>query len=148
MNPRVVLLQLHSEHGVPPSPVREVTAQVGGGIEGDSHGGRPKRAVLVIDRSAHDALGIAPGDLREQITVEGIPGVTRLAEGTELRIGGVTLRVNSECEPCTHIGEINGQADVEAFRLALVGRRGALCTVTAVEGPIRVGDEVRVLVRV
>lgn len=147
MSARVVSLQLHTAHGVIPAPAREVTASVGAGIEGDSHGGRPKRAVLVIDRSTHDALGLRPGDLREQITIDGLPEVTALAEGTALRIGGVTLRVNGECEPCTHIGEMNGQADVEAFRVSLVGRRGALCTVVAAEGPIRIGDPVTVLVR-
>ena len=127
--------------------MREVTADVGAGIAGDSHGGRPKRAVLVIDRSTHDALGLRPGDLREQITIEGLPEVTGLAEGTDVRIGGVTLRGNGECEPCTHIGDMNGQADVEAFRVSLVGRRGALCTVLAADGPIRIGDPVTVLVR-
>jgi MOSC domain-containing protein YiiM len=146
MSARVVSLQLHTEHGVRPGTVRKATARVGGGLDGDSHGERPKRAVLVIDRSTHDALALAPGDLREQITVEGLPQVTRLPEGTELQVGGVTLRVNGECEPCTHIGEMNGVADPEEFRLSLVGRRGALCTVTAVVGPIRVGDEIRVLV--
>jgi len=147
MSPRVVSLQLHTAHGVLPTPVREATADVGAGITGDSHGERPKRAVLVIDRSTHDALGLRPGDLREQITIEGLPEVTGLAEGTDLRVGGVTLRVNGECEPCTHIGDMNGQADVEAFRVSLVGRRGALCTVLAADGPIRIGDPVTVLVR-
>jgi len=147
MSARVVSLQLHTAHGVLPTPVREVTADLGAGIAGDSHGGRPKRAVLVIDRSTHDALGLRPGDLREQITVEGLPDITGLAEGTELRIGPVTVLVNGECEPCTHIGDMNGQADVEAFRVSLVGRRGALCTVLAADGPIRIGDPVTVLVR-
>ena len=147
MSARVVSLQLHTAHGVLPTHVREVTANVGAGLAGDSHGGRPRRAVLVIDRSTNDALGLGPGDLREQITIEGLPGVTSLAEDTELRIGGVTLRVNGEAEPCTHIGELNEQADVEAFRVSLVGRRGALCTVVAADGPIRIGDAVAVLVR-
>ncbi len=147
MSARVVSLQLHTAHGVLPTPVPEVTADVGAGLVGDSHGGRPKRAVLVIDRSTHAALSLRPGDLREQITIDGLPDVTGLAEGTELRIGGVTLRVNGECEPCTHIGEMNERADVEAFRVSLIGRRGALCTVLAADGPIRIGDPVDVLVR-
>ena len=37
--------------------------------------------------------------------------------------------------------------DLEAFRVSLVGRRGALCTVIAADRPIRVGDPVAVLVR-
>ena len=147
MSATVVSLQLHERHGEHPRAVREVTARVGGGIEGDSHVDRARRAVIVLDRSTLDALGLAFGDLREQITIEGLPDVTTLAPGTEVRIGDVTLRVTGECEPCTHIGEMNGQADVEAFRVSLEHRRGALCSVVAVEGPIRIGDPVRVLVR-
>jgi MOSC domain-containing protein YiiM len=147
MTGRVVSLQLHEQHGDHPRAVAEVSARVGAGILGDSHGNRERRAVLVLDRSTLDAHGLAFGDLREQITIEGLPEVTRLEPGTELRIGGVTLRVTGECDPCTHIGEMNGQADVEAFRVSLEHRRGALCSVVAVDGPIRVGDPVSVLVR-
>jgi MOSC domain-containing protein YiiM len=128
-------------------PVSEVVARVGGGLEGDVHAHRSSRAVLIIDRATLDALGLAPGDLREEITVEGLPDVTNLPVNTELRVGGVTLRVGGPCEPCTHIGELLGVPDREAFRQSLLGRRGALCTVTAVSGPIRVGDPVEVLVR-
>ncbi|TME91186.1 MAG: hypothetical protein E6I40_13250 [Chloroflexi bacterium] len=147
MNGRVVALHVRPQKGDDPHPVASVTGRVGGGLEGDRHGHRETRAVLVIDRATHDELGLAPGDLREQITIEGLPGVTRLAPETDVRIGGVTLRVNGECEPCTHIGGILGQADVEAFRVSLEGRRGALCTVVAADGPIRVGDPVEVLVK-
>jgi MOSC domain-containing protein YiiM len=146
MSAKVVSLQLHEGHGAHPRLVREVTARVGGGIEGDSHVDRAERAVVVLDRSALDALGLAFGDLREQVTIEGLPDVSRLEPGTAIRIGAVTLRVNSECEPCTHIGAMNGQADVLAFQAALEGRRGAICTVLAAQGPIRIGDQVEVLV--
>jgi MOSC domain-containing protein YiiM len=144
---RVVALHVRPNKGDAPRPVPSVTARPGGGIEGDRHAHRETRAVLVIDRSTHDALGLAPGDLREQITIEGLPAVTALAPETDLRVGGVTLRVNGECEPCTHIGGLLDQPDVEAFRVSLLGRRGALCTVVAADGPIRVGDAVEVLVR-
>jgi MOSC domain-containing protein YiiM len=145
MSARVIALHLHERHGERPRPVKEVDARAGGGLVGDSHGDRQKRGVLVIDRATHEALGLEPGDLREQITIEGLPGVTGLVPDTELRIGGVTLRVTGPCEPCTHIGDMLGRADVEEFRLSLVGRRGALCTVVAVDGPVRVGDTVTVL---
>jgi MOSC domain-containing protein YiiM len=147
MSAKVVSLQLHECHGEHPRAVSEVSARVGGGIEGDSHVDRVRRAVVVLDRSTLDALGLAFGDLREQITIDGLPDVTTLAPGTELRIGGVTLRVTGECEPCTHIGEMNDQPDVLAFQASLVGRRGATCTVIAADGPIRIGDPVNVLVR-
>jgi MOSC domain-containing protein YiiM len=145
VNARVVGLHLHERHGEHPRAVGQVTGRVGGGIEGDSHAGRAKRAVVIADRSAHDALGLQPGDLREQITVDGLPRVTTLEVGTELRVGGITLRVNGEAAPCTHIGEMLGVDDVLAFQAALAGRRGAECTVIAVNGPARIGDPVVVL---
>jgi len=145
MKANVVGLQLHERHGEPLRPVREVTGRVGGGIEGDSHVDRPKRAVVIADRSTHEALGLQPGDLREQITVEGLPGVSLLAADTEIRVGGLTLRVVGECEPCTHIGELVGVGDAEALQASLEGRRGAVCTVVAATGPVRIGDPVEVL---
>lgn len=147
MSGRVISLHVRTEKHGTPVAVAEAVGRVGGGIEGDVHAHRPSRAVLVIDRATLDALHLAPGDLREEITIEGIPDVTNLPEDTELRIGGVTLRVNGPCDPCTHIGELLGVPDREAFRQSLLGRRGALCTVAAVSAPIRVGDPVEVLVR-
>ena len=142
---RVMSLQLHGEHGAPLQPVGEARGRVGGGLEGDSHVGRDKRGVVVLDRATCDALGLKPGDLREQITIEGLAELNTLATGTRLRIGGLTLRVNAPCEPCTHIGEMNGVADPAAFQAQLDGRRGLICTVLAADAPVRVGDQVVVL---
>ena len=147
MSGRVISLQIRTEKHGKPTPVSEAIGRVGGGIEGDVHAHRTTRAVLVIDRATLDALGLKPGDLREEITTEGLPDVTNLATDTELRIGGVTLQVNGPCEPCTHIGELLGVPDPEEFRQSLLGRRGALCTVASVSGPIRVGDPAEALVR-
>jgi MOSC domain-containing protein YiiM len=146
MSGRVISLHVRSEKHGAPTPVAEVVGRVGGGLEGDVHAGRTSRAVLVVDRATLDALRLAPGDLREEIAIEGLPDVTNLPVDSELRVGGVTLRVNGPCEPCTHIGELLGVPDREVFRQSLLGRRGALCTVSAVSGPIRIGDPVEVLV--
>jgi MOSC domain-containing protein YiiM len=148
MSARVVGLHLHERHGEHPRAVDQAVGRVGGGLEGDSHARRVKRAVVIVDRSAHEALGLKPGDLREQITTEGLPGVSTLAAGTELRIGGLTLRVNGECAPCTHIGEMLGVGDVREFQASLEGRRGAECTVIAADGPVRVGDAVLLAAKV
>jgi len=147
MSARVISLHVRTEKHGTPTPVAELIGRVGGGLEGDMHAQRTSRAVLVVDRATLDALGLAPGDLREEITIQGLPDVTNLPVDGELRIGGVTLRVSGPCEPCTHIGDLLGVPDREAFRQSLLGRRGALCTVSAVSGPIRVGDPVEVLVR-
>jgi len=145
MNARVVGLQLHERHGERPRAVAEVFGRVSGGIEGDSHAHSAKRAVVIVDRSTHEALGLHPGDLREQITTLGLPGVSALAADTELRVGGLILRVNGDAAPCLHIGELVGVDDVVAFQASLVGRRGATCTVVAADGPVRIGDAVEVL---
>jgi MOSC domain-containing protein YiiM len=142
---KLIGLFLHERHGERPRAVAEVTGRVGGGIEGDSHAHRTARAVVVVDRSTHEALGLQPGDLREQITTAGLPEINRLPPDTELRVGGLTLRVTGAADPCTHIGELVGVADVLAFQASLAGRRGATCTVVAADGPARVGDAVEVL---
>ncbi|CAN5141522.1 hypothetical protein BH18CHL2_BH18CHL2_04550 [soil metagenome] len=144
MNAQVIGIQIHADHRERPLAVDEFSGLAGGGLVGDSHEGRAKRAVLVLDRSTLDDLGLGPGDLREQITVEGLREVTSLAEGTELRIGGLGLRVNGPCAPCTHIGDLLSVPDPEEFRRSLEGRRGALCTVTAA-GVARIGDAVEVI---
>ena len=140
----VIALQLHEERCVQPRPVEEADAVVGGGLVGDSHAGKQTRSVLIVDRATLDAHGLRPGDLREQITLQGLPAVTELVPGTLLRIGALTLRVNGPCEPCTHIGEMLAVEDALAFRASLRGRRGALCTVVRAAGPLRVGDDVAV----
>ena len=143
--PKVVSLQLHEGHGKPMRSVTEAHGRTGGGIEGDSHVSRTKRAVTVVDTSAHESVGVKPGDLREQITVAGMPKLGELAEGTLLQIGAITLRVNGPCDPCTHIGEMNGVVDPNEFQSMLEGRRGLVCNVVVADGPVRVGDEVTVM---
>lgn len=145
---RVVSLQLHERRCGSLRAVEEVRGRIGGGLDGDSHARKRGRAVLVVDRTTLDALGLEPGDLREQITVHGLPHVTGLPRGARLRVGALTLEVNGPCEPCTHIGEMLEVEDREAFREMLTGRRGALCTVVAAEGPARRGDAVELLVPV
>lgn len=145
MTARVVGLHLHERHGEHPRAVTEVVGRVGGGIEGDSHANSAKRAVIIVDNSTHEALGLKPGDLREQITIEGLRGVSGLPAGSELRVGGLTLRVSGDAAPCLHIGELIGVDDVVAFQASLEGRRGATCTVVAADGPVRIGDAVEVL---
>jgi len=142
---RIVSLQLQVKNGVHPTPVDAVVGRVDGGIEGDSHVQKTTRSVLVVDRSTLDDLGLRPGDLREQITVEGLRNVTTLEPGTLLRLGGITVRVNGPCEPCTHIGEMNEVDDPEVFRRSLLGRRGAVCTVVEAATPARVGDRVEIV---
>lgn len=142
---RIVSLQLHRAKREPSTPVDSVIGRVGGGFEGDSHVKKATRSVLVVDRSTLDDLGLKPGDLREQVTVDGLRELNALEPGTQLRIGGITLRVNGPAEPCTHIGELLEVEDAEVFRQQLLGRRGVTCTVVAAERVARIGDAVEVV---
>ena len=148
-NPTVISIQLHHTPGQPLTPAPQARALLERGLEGDSHSQRQpgrRRQVLLLDASTLDHFDLHPGDLREQITVRGLPDISVLPSGSRLRIGDVTLEAAGDCEPCLHIGEMLGVADPEAFRQALVKRRGLLCRVVAVngEGYVRVGDAVEV----
>jgi MOSC domain-containing protein YiiM len=141
---RVASIQLLQAHGQRPRPVSEAVAVPGRGLDEDLHGKTRedgKRQVLLMDTETLDALGLSPGDLRDQITLD-LPGLQGLPEGTKLRVGQAELELTGPCEPCTHIGELLGKVDREAFRGSLVGRRGVLARVVAVtgDGRIRVGD--------
>lgn len=149
MNGTVLNLHVVTQHGERPRPVSEARALVGRGLEGDLHGKtkpNSRRQVLIVDRATLLAMGLRPGALREQITVD-FEALERLAPGTLLRLGEVTVELSGPCEPCTHIGALNAVPDPVAFQQSLVGRRGQLARVTAIEGDgrIRVGDPVAVL---
>jgi MOSC domain-containing protein YiiM len=140
----VVSLHLLPEHEGAPRTVEEVRATPLG-LEGDVHAGRKagKRQVLLMDAGDLRDLGLRPGELREQVTVD-FGGLMDSPAGTRLRLGQAVLELTGPCEPCTHIGEHVGVEDVEAFRQTLRGRRGMLARV-AIAGAIRVGDPVEVL---
>jgi hypothetical protein len=143
---RVVSLQVVPEHGNPPRPVPQVQAVVGVGLLGDVHArGRSSRSrqVLLVDVSALRTLGLRPGDLREQVTVD-LPGLDALPAGTRLQVGQAVCELTGPCEPCIHIGMLVGVSDPRGLRQRLAGRRGQLAMVvaTAGEGWIRVGDPI------
>ncbi len=141
---RVVSLQLKRRRHQRMSPVDAVRV-TSDGLEGDVHGGSGtgKRVVLVAGLSDLRHLGLNPGDLREQVTVD-LPSLMSLRPGERLRIGETVLEITGPCEPCTHIGSLLGADDVEEFRESLRGRRGMLCRVVA-DGTVRAGDSVEVL---
>jgi MOSC domain-containing protein YiiM len=129
---------------MPMVPVERVEGRRNGGLIGDSHVLRRNRAVTVVDTSTLEALRLRPGDLREQITVSGLPEITNFPRGTRVRAGDLVLRINGPCEPCVHIGKMLGVSDPERLRQHLLGRRGATATVVAVDGALEVGDAIAV----
>lgn len=148
--PTVISLQLHKTEGQALIPVSQARALLNLGLEGDSHSQRGpgrKRQVLILDASTAEQFSLQPGDLREQITIRGLPDISILPPGRQLSIGEVTFEAVGDCEPCLYIGGLLGVEDPEAFRQALDKRRGLLCRVAGVagEGVIRLGDAVELL---
>jgi MOSC domain-containing protein YiiM len=109
------------------------------GLEGDKHASAAsKRQVLLADKEALDAVGVLPGTIKENLTVEGTD-VMRLPAGTRLRLGrSAVLEIVAVCEPCFRMDEIR-----DGLRAELEGRRGMLSAVVQ-GGPISVGDAIAI----
>lgn len=112
------------------------------GVEGCAHGraGSP-RQVLLVDHESLEALQVAPGRIRENITTEGL-AVNNLAIGDRLRVGDATLEVAAVCTPCDQLEKIR-----PGLRREIRGRRGMLCRVLE-GGLVRPGDRIEKLVAV
>ena len=136
---RVVSLQLCKEHREPMSPTQKAVAISGIGLEGDRHAikGNP-RQVLLVDKETLDTLDVAPGTVKENITVEGLD-FSAIQAGQVFFIGDeVTLEATGICVRCSRMDEIR-----PGLQQALDGRGGMLAMVLN-GGKIKVGDAVRV----
>ena len=111
----------------------------GVGIEGDQHASAAsKRQVLLADKEALDAVGVLPGTIKENVTVEGVD-VMRLLTGTRVRLGrSAVLEITAVCEPCFRMDEIR-----DGLKQELEGRRGMVSRVVQ-GGTINVGDAITV----
>ncbi len=148
---KVVSLQLVVKHGKPLRRVDSVEAIVGHGLEGDVHTKRvrgTKRQVLLLDTRVVESVGLQPGDLREQVTVD-FPELMQLPEGTSVAIGEAVMELTMPCPVCDHVAELTDHPDKAGLTEALEGGSGMLAKVVATsgEGRIQVGDSVRVYER-
>ncbi len=116
-----------------------VTAVAGHGLEGCAHA-RPgtKRQVLLASLEHLQAVGVEPGRIRENITVEG-DDVQRWPLGQRVRAGEALLEISMVCDPCERMDEIRPGLQAE-----LAGRRGMLARVLE-DGRIAPGDTVELL---
>jgi len=119
--------------------VRSANVIEGLGIEGDKHASAAsKRQVLLADKEALDAVGVLPGTIKENVTVEGVD-VMRLPSGSLVRLGrSVVLEITAVCEPCFRMDEIR-----DGLKQELEGKRGMLSRVVR-GGVINVGDPITV----
>jgi MOSC domain-containing protein YiiM len=109
------------------------------GIEGDKHASAAsKRQVLLADKEALDAVGVLPGTIKENVTVEGVD-VMQLPAGSRVRLGrSAVLEITAICEPCFRMDEIR-----EGLKQELEGRRGMVSRVVR-GGTISVGDSITI----
>ncbi len=123
-------------------PVNHLEAVGGKGFVGDRCFGWKIRQALLISTTDLAEFGYVPGELREQIAVD-IPSLQTLPVGTRMRVGTVTLQLESDCEPCGNMARRLGE-DPKAFMSKTDGRRGMLAKVLS-DGEINTGDEAIVL---
>ena len=73
--------------GTPSDPVQEATAISGLGLEGDRSAYQGNlRQVLLVDKAILDEAGLAPGQVKENITVSGLD-LTRTQIAQVLSLG-------------------------------------------------------------
>ena len=135
---KVIHLQIKPTRGAPMQPVSVIEAVAEQGLRNDAQFGRSHRQVLIIEREALDEFGLPIGNVRENITVEGIQ-LAGLPAGTRMQVGSALLEVTMDCTPCKFI-----EAKRPGLRDRMAGRRGTLFKVIE-GGEIKLGDAVRIV---
>ena len=122
----------------PMREVEDVMAVADRGFQGCRYS-RPgsRRQVLLVESETLESLGLAPGQVKENVTTRGAR-LNDLASGERLGIGQAVLEVTGPCGPCSRMDEIRMGLQQE-----LRGQRGILCRVIQ-GGRIRRGDAVQV----
>jgi MOSC domain-containing protein YiiM len=113
-------------------------AIAGQGLEGCAHANPPKREVLFASKEHLDSVGVEPGAIRENLTVED-DDVQLWPLGQRIRVGGAVFEVTMVCDPCHRMDELR-----DGLRAELDGKRGMLARVVE-SGEVAVGDEIQLL---
>ncbi len=135
---QIVYLQLKPAEGAPMKPVESATAITGYGLQNDANAGRIKRQVLIIERELLDEFQLPIGDVRENVTVQGIQ-LAGMSAGTRVRAGKALLEATLDCAPCQFIEDKR-----PGLRAAMEGKRGTLFKVIE-GGEISVGDAIEIM---
>jgi MOSC domain-containing protein YiiM len=107
------------------------------GISGDAAFERTNRQILLISNEILTEYDLNPGDLRENILVEGLD-LDSLPAGTTIIIGTTHLSITGPCNPCGRLDELR-----KGLQGELLGRRGVLARALT-DGQISIGDSVEV----
>ena len=113
-------------------------AIIGEGLEGCAHANPPKREVLFASKEHLDSVGVDPGAIRENLTVEG-DDVQQWPIGQRVRAGGAVFEITMVCDPCQRMDDLR-----QGLRAEIDGKRGMLARVVE-SGEVAVGDEIELL---
>jgi MOSC domain-containing protein YiiM len=134
MQAEVTHVFLKPKHGEPVIPVKQCTAVTEQGLVGDVSFGRADRQVLLIDLETLQEFDLAPGAVRENLTVSGVA----LSGAHRLSVGEVILEVTGDCAPCSTMDELQ-----PGLQERIRGRRGVLARVVR-GGQIHIGDQISI----
>jgi MOSC domain-containing protein YiiM len=121
-------------------PRERVQAIESQGFEGCAHANPPRREVLFVSKEHLDTVGVEPGAIRENITVEGAD-VQSWPVGQQVRVGEALFEITMVCDPCERMDQLRA-----GLRSLLEDRRGMLAHVVE-GGEVAVGDEVELVSR-
>jgi MOSC domain-containing protein YiiM len=91
--------------------------------------------VLFASKQHLDSVGVEPGAIRENITVDGVD-VHSWPVGQRVRVGGALFEITMVCDPCHRMDELRS-----GLRALLEDKRGMLAHVVE-GGEVALGDEV------
>jgi MOSC domain-containing protein YiiM len=113
-------------------------AIAGEGLEGCAHANSPKREVLFVSKEHLDSVGVEPGAIRENLTVEGTD-VEQWPIGQRVKVGEAVFEITMVCDPCHRMDELR-----DGLRAELQGKRGMLARIVE-SGEVAVGDPVELV---
>ena len=136
---KIIAIHRAAKHRAPMEGLERVTIIEDYGLEGDRQArkGRAGQVLLMPNEVLAD-LDILPGQVRENLTTQGID-VMSIPVGARLKVGAVVLEVARPDTPCHHMDDVRPglQAD-------LAGQRGILARVLE-GGQVRKGDPIEVM---
>jgi MOSC domain-containing protein YiiM len=139
MPARIVALHVTPARRAPLTPLERARLIEETGVEGDRHAKHDsRRQVLLVEQEVLDRFHLAPGDLREQVTVAGLD-LNALPFGTRFHAGDAVLEIAGPCAPCPRMNEVR-----EGLEQGLVGCRGRFARVVTA-GSLAIGDAVTVI---
>ena len=136
----ILSLQICPGHRKPMQVVEQAEMIENLGLAKDRHAlPDSSRQVLLIEKETLDALGLTPGQVKENITTTGVRLMT-LPRKQRLRIGNdVILEITKACSPCSRMEEIRSGLLQE-----IAGKRGMLARVIC-GGSVRQGDSIHTI---